>query len=96
MKKKMDAVSRGDHSRSIAEGWTRASAPVDEVMRIFGDNDIAFACHEAPERLIDAAVWFVPAPRGAWVRRAGAEVRTPARTPSFRVLCCDQTKGHCT
>ena len=40
-----DAISRGDDSRARREGWHRVRAPVD------------YACHGAPERLCDLAIW---------------------------------------
>ena len=54
-----DAVSRGDDSRARAEGWTRVATPVDDIMDVLGRaaSDIDFACHSAPERLLDLAVW---------------------------------------
>ena len=51
-----DAVSRGgDDSRARTEGSTQVRAPVDEVMQVLGEAsvDIDFACHGAPERLLD-------------------------------------------
>ena len=41
------------------EGWHGVHAPVDEVMMVLGRaaNDIDFACHEAPARLLDLAIW---------------------------------------
>ena len=54
-----DAVSRGDDSRARAEGWTRVATPVGDIMDVLGRaaSDIDFACHSAPERLLDLAVW---------------------------------------
>ncbi|CAE7450545.1 PUB3, partial [Symbiodinium sp. KB8] len=54
-----DAISRGDDSRARAEGWTRVATPVDDIMDVLGRaaSDIDFACHSAPERLLDLAVW---------------------------------------
>ena len=54
-----DAMSRGDDARAQREGWHRVRAPVDEVMMILGQaaTDIDYACHEAPERLLDLAIW---------------------------------------
>ena len=52
-------MSRGDNSRALREGWHRVHAPVDDVMEILAHAavDIDFACHVAPERLCDLAVW---------------------------------------
>ena len=54
-----DAISRGDDSRARAEGWTRVTTPVDDIMDVLARaaSDIDFACHVAPERLLDLAVW---------------------------------------
>ena len=54
-----DAISRGDDSRARAEGWTRVTTPVDDIMDVLSRAaaDIDFACHVAPERLLDLAVW---------------------------------------
>ena len=54
-----DAVSRGDDSRARKEGWTRVATPVDDIMEVFARAavDIDFACHGAPERLLDLALW---------------------------------------
>ena len=53
------AISRGDDSRARAEGWTRLTTPVDDIMDVLARaaGDIDFACHVAPERLLDLAVW---------------------------------------
>ena len=50
-----DAVSRGDDSAARSRDWTPFQAPVDEVMWVLGRaaTDIDFACHVAPERLLD-------------------------------------------
>ena len=50
---------RGDDSRARAEGWTRVATPVNDIMDVLGKAafDIDFACHSAPERLLDLAVW---------------------------------------
>ena len=58
-------------------------APVDEVMQVLCEaaGDIDFACQRAPERLLVLASLGSLVGAGAWwggVRRAGAEVRTPA------------------
>ena len=49
-------------------------APADEVMQVCRSSartaDVDFACHGAPERLLDLVMWQVPAPGGVWVRRA--------------------------
>ena len=54
-----DAISRGDDSRARAEGWTRVTTPVEDIMDVLARaaSDIDFACHVAPERLLDLAVW---------------------------------------
>ncbi|CAE7420961.1 PUB3 [Symbiodinium microadriaticum] len=48
-----DAISRGDDSRA------RTATPVDDIMDVLcqAARDIEFACHAAPERLLDLAVW---------------------------------------
>eukprot|EP00439_Symbiodinium_sp_Y106_P074700 s2007_g14.t1 len=58
LNEKNDAISRGDNSRALREGWHRVHAPVDDVMEILAHAavDIDFACHVAPERLCDLAV----------------------------------------
>ncbi|OLQ06495.1 Glycine cleavage system H protein, mitochondrial [Symbiodinium microadriaticum] len=41
------AISRGDDSRARAEGWTRLTTPVDDIMDVLARaaSDIDFACH---------------------------------------------------
>ena len=58
---------------------------VDEaIMQVLGEAaaNVDFACHGAPERLLDLALWSVPA-TGA----VCTEVPTPAPAPSFRAVC---------
>ena len=44
---------------SESEGWTRVATPVDDIMDVLvrAAGDIDFACHAAPERLSDLAIW---------------------------------------
>ena len=94
-----DAISRADDSRARAEGWTRVATPVDDIMDVLGRaaSDIDFACHSAPERLLDFsglvgtdAVWGVGAPGGRRSAHPGPRhrgfgaVRLAGRTTALR------------